>query len=78
VISVRLFAAAREAAGTDHAQFACASVAELHEQMTDRFGARMTQVLSACSMLSDGSRLGPADALPDGSEVDVLPPFAGG
>ena len=78
MISVRLFAAAREAAGTDHAQFDCASVAELREQMADRFGARMTQVLSTCSMLSDGSRLGPDDALADGSEVEILPPFAGG
>lgn len=78
MISVRLFAAAREAAGTDHAQFDCTSVAELHEQMTDRFGTRMPQVLAASSLLCAGTRLGPADALPDGSEVDVLPPFAGG
>ena len=53
-------------------------MAELHEQMTDRFGARMPQVLAASSLLCAGTRLGPADALPDGSEVDVLPPFAGG
>lgn len=78
MITVRFFAAAREAAGTDQAQFDCASVADLHEQLAGRFGARMSQVLAASSLLCAGTRLGDDDELPDRSELDVLPPFAGG
>lgn len=77
-IRVRFFAAARDAAGTDHALLDCASVAELLEQVTDRFGSRMAQVLAASSLLCEGCRLSPDDVLTDGSEVEVLPPFAGG
>jgi molybdopterin converting factor small subunit len=36
-------------------------------------------VLTACSFLLDGVAVrDKANPLPDGSEVDVLPPFAGG
>ena len=77
MITVRLFAAARDAAGTDSVQIPAdvplaAALAELG------LGDRFTRVLAACTLMCEGRRIGATDALPDGAVVDVLPPFAGG
>lgn len=73
-VTVRMFAAAREAAGTSELSIdAGAVIPQLRE-----VGARFATVLEVCSVVSDGLRLGPDDEVPDGAVVDVLPPFAGG
>ncbi|NLT27417.1 MAG: MoaD/ThiS family protein [Microbacteriaceae bacterium] len=74
---VRLFAAAADAAGTEVASSSAASVAELRDELSARFGAEFARVLGQCSLLVDGARTddGP---LPAGARIDVLPPFAGG
>lgn len=39
----------------------------------------LLEVLGRCSFLLDGEACpGPQEAIPDGSTLDVLPPFAGG
>jgi sulfur-carrier protein len=77
---VRLFAAARDAAGvaelTVPGRTPVAVIAELRE----RFGPAMQRVLAVSSLLVDGRTVPAtsAEALPNDCPVDVLPPFAGG
>lgn len=76
MVTVHLFAAARAAAGTDRLEIGPGPV---HAQLLDLgLGDRFEQVLDMCTVVSDGYRIGPDDAVADGAEVDVLPPFAGG
>lgn len=76
MVTVRFFAAAREAAGTDRIEIAAGPV--VPELLGLGFGQKFADVLGVCSVVSDGYRLGPEDAVADGAQVDVLPPFAGG
>ncbi len=72
-VTVRLFAAAREAAGTDQLEIAAGPFA------LPGLGPAFDKVLGVCTvLLSDGRRLELGDEVPDGAVVDVLPPFAGG
>jgi molybdopterin synthase sulfur carrier subunit len=80
-ITVRYFAAARAAAGSDSEQLSVRSGATVSE-LVDRLGDRsqeLARVLSRCSYLCDGvavrDRVLPLQA---GNTIDVLPPFAGG
>jgi sulfur-carrier protein len=81
-VRVRYFAGARAAAGIteESVQLATdATMRDLVDELADRHGATLTKVLTACSFLLDGVAVRDrAVALPDGSAVDVLPPFAGG
>lgn len=74
MITVRLFAAAREAAGTDVLEMDPGPVLAQLQAL----GGRFAEVLAVCTVVSDGYRIGPQDAVEDGAVVDVLPPFAGG
>lgn len=79
-IRVRLYAAARAAAGTATTDLPAGTLAELIQRLTENFPA-LASVLPRCSYLIDGSAAhgDPAEtALTAGCEVDVLPPFAGG
>jgi molybdopterin synthase sulfur carrier subunit len=80
MITVRYFAGARAAAGTDQeAAPAGRSLDELAVELTSRRGERLGTVLKAASFLVDGVACHDrSKALPDGVTVDVLPPFAGG
>lgn len=75
---LRLFAAARQAAGTDRAELDGTTVAEVLEAATARYGRAFADVLATCRIwvngeAADGSMsIGPAD------EVAVLPPVSGG
>ncbi|GGK93666.1 MoaD/ThiS family protein [Mangrovihabitans endophyticus] len=79
-LTVRYFAGARAAAGGVWTEAASAtSLAELSRVLADRHGSRLGTVLDAASFLVDGLACHDRHAaLPDGSTVDVLPPFAGG
>ena len=79
-VTVRLFAAARSAAGAERATAAPGTLQSVVAELTDQFPG-LTEVLPRCSFLVDGvavhgdhSRV----AIADSQEVDVLPPFAGG
>jgi sulfur-carrier protein len=80
-VTVRYFAAAHAAAGTESETVVLrpgTTVAELVERLTVR-GTRLATVLSRCSYLCDGIAVrDEATALRSGDTIDVLPPFAGG
>ncbi|OBK24100.1 molybdopterin synthase sulfur carrier subunit [Mycobacterium asiaticum] len=80
-VTVRYFAAARAAAGTEMETLSVrtgTTVAELVKQLADR-GTQLATVLSRCSYLRDGIAVrDEASALSAGDTIDVLPPFAGG
>jgi sulfur-carrier protein len=78
--TVRLYAAARAAAGVDSLEVdGVAVLAEVVEALAAR-SERMAEVLGVCSFLVDGEPAGTRDPreVPVGDVVDVLPPFAGG
>jgi sulfur-carrier protein len=80
-ITVRYFAAARAAAGSESEQLRVRSGATV-EEVVDGLGERnqeLARILSRCSFLCDGVAVrDQAQPLPAGTTVDVLPPFAGG
>lgn len=79
-VTVRFYAAAREAAGVRECEVAGGSASAITHHLTARFGARMADVLTAATLLTAGERV-PTDGtaeIPDGAVVEVLPPFAGG
>lgn len=80
-ITIRYFAAAAAAAGTEQETWdRPETLAQLRTQLIDAHGTEMAQVLRAGSFLVNGEvrrdagELGPTGEL----TVDVLPPFAGG
>jgi sulfur-carrier protein len=81
VTTVRLFAAARAAAGGQRqVPSAAPSLDALRTELAERFGPGMDVVLKQCAFLVDGVTVhrGCDRDLSDAVEVDVLPPFAGG
>ena len=75
---LRLFAHAREAAGTSVDDVAGATVADVLDVATARYGDEFAQVLASCRVWVNGE---PADAetvLLATDEVAVLPPVSGG
>ncbi|RGE21115.1 MoaD/ThiS family protein [Leucobacter sp. wl10] len=82
--TVRYFAAAAEAAGTEQECFDSAqapTLDALRAALAERYGASMARVLRGGSFLVDGTvrRGGDLRIGADGAAVvDVLPPFAGG
>lgn len=79
-ITIRYFAAAAEAAGVDEETWLPAggsTLADLRSMLTERHGDAMARVLRGGSFLIDG-RVRRDEGEIRGSQVDVLPPFAGG
>jgi len=80
-VTVRFFAAAREAADTDSAVLMLPAGCTVEDLIRELCGQsdKMTLVLQRCSYLADGvavrDRTG---VLRAHQTVDVLPPFAGG
>jgi molybdopterin synthase sulfur carrier subunit len=80
-LTVRYFAAARAAAGSETEELTVASGTTL-AALVDQLSARsddLARVLKRCSFLVDGVAARNRDeALQTNQTVDVLPPFAGG
>lgn len=77
MVTVRLFAAARDAAGTDIVLISAAGT--VGEGLAELgLGEQFARVLAVCSLLSGGRLIGLSERVADDSVVDVLPPFAGG
>jgi molybdopterin converting factor small subunit len=80
-LTVRYFAAARAAAGTETESLRVATgttVAALVESLATR-GPELAKVLQRCSFLCDGIAVRDQSVeLTNGQIIDVLPPFAGG
>jgi len=81
VITVRLFAAARDAAGADTLTLGLPPGSTLDDAIRELCGQsdKMRLVLQKCSYLCDGIAVRDRLAvLHPGQTLDVLPPFAGG
>lgn len=77
--TVRLFAAAAEAVGTEQLELPAGTVQDVVDALLATGGPDTAAVLGRCSFLVDGRRAeAAAAAVRAGALVDVLPPFAGG
>ena len=86
IVTLRYWAAAKEAAGTAEETISAGTLAEAlaaaRGQADDDGYARLRAVLARSSFLIDGTPLGrrapEAVVLSDAAVIEVLPPFAGG
>ncbi|RNI23793.1 MoaD/ThiS family protein [Flexivirga caeni] len=76
-VTVRYWAAAQAAAGTHEETLAATDLAQLRDAARQAHPA-LEPVLALASFLLDGRRVEGTAHLPEGSVVEVLPPFAGG
>lgn len=79
-VTVRFFAAARQAAGAPEAICAPGTLQSLSSELIARF-PELGPVLPRCSFLVNGTAVHGhpgAVSVQEADEVDVLPPFAGG
>lgn len=75
---LRLFAGAREAAGTARDEVPGATVAEVVEAARARYGTRFSNVLEHCQIWCNGEPADGSEVVGDLDEVAVLPPVSGG
>ena len=79
-VRVRLFAAARAAAGEAEVTAEAGELDTLLTALEDRYGPEFAKVLGVATVLVDGSHAerGEGAVVEDGAEVAILPPFSGG
>ena len=75
---LRLFAAAREAAGTGRDDVPGATVGEVLDNAVARYGDGFAAVLASCKVWRNGDETTRDAAVDDTDEVAVLPPVSGG
>ena len=75
---LRLFAAAREAAGTGRDDVAGATVADVLAAARQRYGPAFAEVLMVSRVWVNGTEAKAATVVTDSDEVAVLPPVSGG
>lgn len=81
VITLRLFAQARESAGTKSADVegdTVDTVGDVLDEAVHRFGNPFAEVLAGSKVWLNGSPAERTDAVSSGDEVAVLPPVSGG
>ncbi len=76
--TLRLFAQAREAAGTGRDEVAGATVADVLEEAARRYGDAFASVLPFCRVWLNGEPVAEGARVGEGDEVAVLPPVSGG
>lgn len=76
--TIRLFAGAREAAGTDRDTLDGGTVRAVLDEAIARYGDGFASVLGSCKVWVNGEPAGPDDAVAPTDEVAVLPPVSGG
>lgn len=81
-VTIRYWAAARDAAGCTTEELPGATLADLIAAAGERHGPELSRLLQICSYLVDSQPVKLLDAaqlqLVAGGHVEVLPPFAGG
>lgn len=77
-VELRLFAAAREAAGRAHDELDGDDLDVVLERACERYGDQFRAVLARARVWVNGDEPVPGVALRDGDEVAVLPPVSGG
>jgi molybdopterin synthase sulfur carrier subunit len=75
---VRLFAQAREAAGTSRDDIPGATVAEVLDGASSRYGGAFTDVLAICRVWVNGEPAELTASVGESDEVALLPPVSGG
>ena len=75
---LRLFAAARDAAGTGRDELPGDTVGQVLDLARDRYGATFAAVLASCRIWVNGEPAGPEDPVGSADELAVLPPVSGG
>ena len=75
---LRLFAQARESAGTGSAELLGDTVGDVLDEACHRFGDTFTAVLSGSKVWLNGSPAERTDPVASTDEVAVLPPVSGG
>lgn len=75
---LRLFASARDAAGTGQVVLPGATVQEVLDQARAQLGDALAALLPSCAIWRNGEPCDPGDAVSDDDEVAVLPPVSGG
>jgi sulfur-carrier protein len=78
VPTLRLFASAREAAGTGTDVVDGSTVREVLTAAEARYGARFTEVLGTCRVWVNGEDISIDAPVGQHDEVAVLPPVSGG
>lgn len=75
---LRLFAAAREAAGTGRDDVPGATVGDVLDAAVRRYGAPFEAVLATCRVWVNGDPAERSDRVGASDEVALLPPVSGG
>jgi molybdopterin synthase sulfur carrier subunit len=75
---LRLFAAARQAAGTGRVEMSGPTVGAVLEQARVAYGPQFSAVLATCRVWCNGEPADLTTPLRDGDEVAALPPVSGG
>lgn len=75
---VRLFASARDAAGTGTDVIDATTVADVLQMARERYSDRFADVLTTCSIWVNGENAGLDTVVGPEDEVAVLPPVSGG
>ena len=78
MVSLRLFASAREAAGTSCVEIDAESIDDVLSAAVDMFGADFASVLETSRIWLDGEPADRATPVAPDSEIAVLPPVSGG
>lgn len=76
--TLRLFAQAREAAGTGRDDLPGETVAQLLDAACERYGQEFAMVLTTCKVWVNGQPASDSDLVGSTDEVAVLPPVSGG
>lgn len=78
MVSLRLFAQAREAAGEKVAQFEGETVGDILDAAVAVFGPEFEAVLGGSNVWLNGTQADRSEVVGEGDEVAVLPPVSGG
>jgi molybdopterin converting factor small subunit len=76
--TVRLFAAARDAAGVGRDEVPGSTVDEVLRTARDRYGSTFEAVLGTCKIWVNGEPAAASDPIGTTDELAVLPPVSGG
>jgi sulfur-carrier protein len=76
--SLRLFASARQAAGTGRDDVPGQTVEDVLAEATRRYGPAFASVLETCRIWVNGEVTSPDAPVGENDEVAVLPPVSGG
>lgn len=77
-ITVRLFAALREMAGSSEVGAVGRTAGDLVDELSERYGERFAAVAAVGSIVVNGDRADRGTRVAEGDEVALLPPVSGG